>query len=137
MKRLLLVLTLCIFALPMSAMACGGGEGCTPGYWKNHLEAWACTGYSPDDDFATVFGVAPSFTATLLEALQMGGGGEKALARHAAAALLNAGCGHDVIHFGYSVASVITMVQEAYNTGEFEAIKNSFVYENETVCPLN
>jgi hypothetical protein len=34
-----------------------GGEGCTPGYWKNHLEDWPPTGLDIVDDFDTTFGV--------------------------------------------------------------------------------
>ena len=66
-----------------------GGEGCTPGYWKqrHHLGSW--TGYGPGEDYDVVFGVVASFDKTLLEALWQGGGGEKALGRHAVAALLN------------------------------------------------
>ena len=28
-----------------------GGQWCSPGYWRNHLNAWGPTGYSPDDLF--------------------------------------------------------------------------------------
>ena len=132
-----LILLLSMIFVPINGLACDGGEGCTPGYWKNHVEAWGCTGYGPDDNYATVFGVSPTFpaTKTLMMALKLGGGGEYALARHAVAAILNAGCAS--VEFGYSQAAVISMVQEAYNTDTFEAIKNSFVYQNEAGCPLN
>ena len=30
-----------------------GTEGCTPGYWKNHTEAWV--GYTSDQAFSSVF----------------------------------------------------------------------------------
>ena len=36
---------------PVSVECTGGGgtgdEGCTPGYWKNHLGSWPATGYDP------------------------------------------------------------------------------------------
>jgi len=32
------------------------GEGCSPGFWKNHYTHWGPTGYSPDDVFDDVFG---------------------------------------------------------------------------------
>ena len=35
-----------------------GAEGCTPGFWKNHLEAWAPTGFAPDQALGSVFDAA-------------------------------------------------------------------------------
>lgn len=112
-----------------------GGEGCTPGYWKQdqHLDSWV--GYSPSQDYETVFGVDASFTKTLLEALGQGGGGEKALGRHAVAALLNAA--NPDVNYLYTEADVIAMVQQAYATGDFEGVKNLFAAQNEMGCPLN
>ncbi len=69
----------------------GGGEGCTPGGWRNHLGAWPPTGLSPDDDFDTIFGVDlfdPD--KTLNQTIRLGGGGVRKLARHGTACLLNA-----------------------------------------------
>jgi hypothetical protein len=114
----------------------GGGEGCTPGYWKqpHHFDSWAATGYEPGDSYDAVFGVDSSID-TLLDGLRARGGGENALARHAVAALLNA-TSPDV-SYEYSAAGVIGMVQDAYATGNFRAVKNMFEYENEMGCPLN
>ncbi|PLW67632.1 hypothetical protein [Pseudohalioglobus lutimaris] len=112
----------------------GGGEGCTPGYWKqsHHLGSW--TGYEPGEDFEEVFGVDASFVKTLRGALRQGGGGEKALGRHAVAALLNStSSGVDYL---YTAAQVITMVQSAYSTGSFESIKNQLEEQNESGCKL-
>lgn len=67
-----------------------GGEGCTPGFWKNHLDAWALTPYSPDDDFGVVFGTATFSGMTLHQVVSQGGGCKRALGRHAVAAILNA-----------------------------------------------
>lgn len=86
------------------------GEGCTPGYWKNHLEDWPPTGYSPADDFDTVFGVdlfSPDIT--LNEAVRARGGGVKKLARHGTAALLSAA--HPDVDYPFTVAEVIALVQ--------------------------
>ncbi|MGH2544967.1 MAG: DUF7507 domain-containing protein, partial [Ardenticatenaceae bacterium] len=48
----------------------GGGEGCTPGYWKqaHHFDSWV--GFDPSDSFDAVFGVTSSFGSnfTLLQA---------------------------------------------------------------------
>jgi hypothetical protein len=48
--------------------------GCTPGYWKNHLDRW--TGYSPDQSVGSVFGSAPNPIRgqTLEDALNYPGG---------------------------------------------------------------
>ena len=87
-----------------------GGEGCTPGYWKNHLEDWLPTGYSPYDDFDTTFGVDlfnPEIT--LGKAIRLGGGGVKKVARHGTAALLSAA--HPDVNYPYNVDQVFTFVQ--------------------------
>lgn len=114
----------------------GGGEGCTPGYWKqeHHFDSWAATGYAPYDSFDAVFGVDSSFE-TLLDGVTAKGGGENALARHAVAALLNSS--NPDVSYEYSAAGVIALVQEAYDSGEFEAIKDMLEYQNEMGCPLN
>ncbi len=110
----------------------GGGEGCTPGYWKQdqHFDSWV--GYSPNDLFADVFGVA--YPGTLVEAADANGGGANALARHAVAALLNASSSVD---YYYTTADVISMVQAAFASGDYEATKDLFAYQNELGCPLN
>ena len=113
----------------------GGGEGCTPGYWKqdHHLDSWNV--YGPDDSYDAVFGVTSSKGWTLLEAAAAKGGGEKALARHATAALLNSA--NPDVDYEYSTAEVIALVQDAYATGDFEDAKDSLEYQNELGCPLN
>ncbi len=87
-----------------------GDEGCTPGYWKNHLEDWPATGYSPSADFDATFWVNlfnPNIT--LETAINLGGGGVNKLARHGTAALLSAA--HPDVNYPYSVAQVIAYVQ--------------------------
>ncbi len=114
----------------------GGGQGCTPGYWRqqHHFDSWM--NYSPSDDFEVVFGVNASFNPhTLSDAIRLGGGGERAMARHAVAALLNAA--NPNVSYLYSEADVIAMVQSAYGTGDFEGVKNLFEAQNEMGCPLN
>jgi hypothetical protein len=113
-----------------------GGEGCTPGYWKqpHHFDSWV--GYLPTDDYEDIFGVDATFAAeTLLQVLKQGGGGEKALGRHAVAALLNSA--NPDVSYGFTTAEVIAIVQDAYATGEFKTAKNLLQDQNETGCPLN
>ncbi len=110
--------------------------GCTPGYWKqkHHFGSWS--GYSTTAKYNSVFGVTSSLgaNATLLQALETGGGGEKALARHATAALLNAS--NPAVGSKFTPEQVIAIVQSAYSTGAFESAKNLLEKENETGCPL-
>jgi hypothetical protein len=111
-------------------------EGCTPGYWRQdqHFDSWV--GYSPSDDFETVFGVDASFDPhDLLTAVWLGGGGEYALARHAVAALLNAA--NPDVNYYYTTAEIIAGVQNAYATGNFEPFKNQLDFANNAGCPLN
>ena len=113
------------------------GEGCTPGFWKQsqHFDSWV--GYNPSDSFENVFGVTADLLAgaSLLDALNSGGGGELALGRHAVAALLNSTSPN--VDYAFTTAEVIAKVQNAYATGNFEGIKNQFAAENELLCPLN
>ena len=120
----------------VSASKKKGSEGCTPGYWKqaHHFDSWVT--YAPTDSYNTVFGITASFgDKTLLSVLKQGGGGEKALGRHAVAALLNAANGG--VAYDFSVDEVIAIVQTAYSTRNFERAKNELEDANETRCPLN
>ncbi len=112
---------------------CGGGEGCTPGYWKQRHHECNWVGYDTDDSFDAVFGVTSSHGLTLRGALRQGGGGENALGRHAVAALLNASGN---VESDYTTAQVIAKVQEAYASGNFGPIKNMLAAANEQGCPL-
>lgn len=111
-----------------------GTQGCTPGYWRNHLGSWR--GFSPSADFDATFGVnAFSPDITLGQAIQLGGGGINQLARHATAALLNAS--HGGVSFGLSAAEVIGMVQAAVASGQLEQTALLFDTMNNRGCPLN
>ncbi len=123
----------------------GGGEGLTPGFWKNHssygpapLSGWPETGYSPDASYESIFGVdivgsAPS----LLDALGANGGGVNALMRHSAAALLNASDAY--IDYAYTKAQIIAMTQAAINSGDanlIQATKDLFETQNQLGADL-
>lgn len=111
-----------------------GGEGCTPGYWgrPHHLGSW--TGYATTDKYGTVFGVTATGDPTLLAAVNKRGGGESALMRHAVAALLNTTSSG--VNYRYTTAQVISMVQSAYSSGDFETTKDELEVENESGCQL-
>jgi hypothetical protein len=115
-------------------------QGCTPGYWKqdHHFDSWQV--YSPANQFNAVFGVSGPLpnSLTLVEALQLNGGGVNALARHAVAALLASV--HPDVDYGLTAAEVIAETQAALNSGNatlIEATKNKFNALNERGCPLN
>jgi hypothetical protein len=113
-----------------------GTSGCTPGYWKNHTENWNAP-YTPSSSFNVTFGIGTKWfsnSLTLLQAASLGGGQEKALARHATAALLNSAEGISPL----TVAQVIARVQAAYaGTADIEATKDYFEGYNSLGCPLN
>jgi len=126
-----------IFCLDPPPPPPAGDDGCTPGYWKqpHHFDSWTATGYAPGDAFSTVFGVNASGNPTLVKAASTGGGGAKALGRHAVAALLNAASPD--VGYAYTASEVIGMVQQAYASGDFESAKNLLEAANEAGCPLN
>lgn len=111
-----------------------GDQGCTPGYWRNHLDRWR--GAATTDDFDTTFDVDmfdPNITlGQAISSPQTHGTN----AFHAVAALLNAysdqlgpdGQGQFVA-YPYDVATVIAKVQ----AGEFADLKTA----NELGCPLS
>jgi hypothetical protein len=114
----------------------GGGQGCTPGYWKqsHHFDSWQ--GFAPTDKFETVFGRnAFPGDPTLVQIAANGGGGINALGRHTVAALLNAASSG--VNYDLSVAQVIAAFQAAFDSGNLEAQKNIFSGFNEQGCPLN
>ncbi|MDX1928945.1 MAG: SdrD B-like domain-containing protein [Pirellulaceae bacterium] len=117
-----------------------GGEGLTPGFWKQtqHFYAWTAP-YSPlpvapvgfVNQYNAVFGLTSAQSdpsLTLLGALQRGGGGANALGRHAVAALLNAA--NPNVSYLYSVSQIISMVQNAYATSNYDAAKNLLETQN-------
>jgi hypothetical protein len=121
-----------------------GGEGCTPGYWKNHLDSWAPTGYAPGQALSTVF--APTGTlgsSTLLAALKFGGGSsitakKQILLRAAVASLLNAS--HPGVEFDQTAAAVIASVNAALasnNAGTILGLATKLDDSNNAGCPLN
>jgi hypothetical protein len=115
-----------------------GGQGCTPGYWKQpqHFGSW--TGYNPTDSFEVVFARdAYAGSPTLLDALSMGGSGLEALGRHAVAGLLNAT--NPDVDYAFTSAEVIASYQAAFDSGDatmIEAAKNALEQANETGCTL-
>jgi hypothetical protein len=104
-----------------------GGQGCTPGFWKNHLTHWGPTGYSPGDIFDEVFGCEIfGDDTTLLEAASPEIA-HNALAAHGVAALLNAS--HPDVDFGLETGEVFDAV--------CDGDKDTLEEENERGCSLS
>ena len=113
----------------------GGGEGCTPGYWKQdqHFDSWPAP-YTPSTQFSAVFENAfPGMT--LLQVLNLGGGGLEALGRHTVAALLNAQS--DAVDYDLSAQAVIDGFNAVFPGGDYEGQKNIFEGLNERGCSLD
>ncbi len=114
-----------------------GGDGCTPGYWKqeHHFDSWTSP-YEPSTSFSDVFEDAfPEMT--LLEVLKQGGGGLIALGRHTVAALLNAASPD--VSYDMSVSEVIDTFNDVYPSSkdDYNHVKDMFEDFNELGCPLN
>jgi Domain of unknown function DUF11 len=115
---------------------CPAGEGCTPGYWKQpqHFVNWTAP-YDPTDLFSAHFENAfPN--KTLLQVLSQGGGGLNALGRHTVAALLNAASAD--VDYLFTAQQVINQFNAVFpgTDEQYEALKNTFLVENERGCPL-
>jgi hypothetical protein len=120
---------------------CRAFEGCTLGYWKNHTDRW-CSSYQPGMIYGDIFTSAPDELEdlTLLQALNLGGGGIYNLARQSVAALLNI-CSSEVNYnsaYPYT-SSLISAVNAAFDSGSKSRIANlgtTLDIYNNAGCPL-
>lgn len=116
-----------------------GAEGCTPGFWKNHPEAWPIPTTTTVGSVFTGAGVYS--TATLLEALSFQGGPDvsgatRILLRAAAAAYLNSLS----VDFALTPEQVVSMVNAALASGDratIIAVAAQLDAANNGDCPLN
>ena len=124
----------------------GGTQGCTPGYWKNHLDSWAVTGYAPTQTLESVFDVPDGLgydNVTLHQALSFSGGSgvsgaSRILLRAAVASLLNSA--HPDVDFTMSTSDVIAAVNAALANNDRATIldlASSLDTDNNLGCPLN
>lgn len=120
-------------------------EGCTPGYWKNHVDAWVT--FSPDQPVYDIFAI-PSWLWPLVSgdtALYLlnykGGPGDygaaRILLRHAMAAMLNA-THPDVSYPALTTGNVQDLVADALAEDREVMLQEKAVLEflNEAGCPL-
>ena len=123
-----------------------GGQGCTPGYWRqpHHYDSWI--GFTPDDILDDAFDVPSSLMlrkpekgqaekTQLKKAIKLRGGKVNALIRHAVAALLNAS--NPNVNYDLTPGEVVSKFNAAIDGGDIEATKNEFADFNELGCPLN
>jgi hypothetical protein len=122
----------------------GCSEGCTPGYWKNHPEAW--TYFKTTATLESVFNVPDNLNMdniTLLAALDGNGGpgvkgAAEILLRAAVAALLNST--HSVVDYPRTTDEIITAVNTALASGDRNTIlqlAKELDADNNLGCPLN
>ena len=128
---------------PLTVQA--AGQGCTPGFWKNHTSVWV--GFTPSELVKTVFsaaGVAP-FTsvgnATLLQALGFGGGSSivnaaQILLRSAVSAVLNSA----QLNYPLTTSQIISQVNAALatnNRGTILSLASTLDGYNNAPCTLS
>ena len=109
--------------------------GCSPGYWKTHLDDWAATGYQPTDEFDAAFGVTlfgPG--VTLYDVISNPGSDVQIFGVHSVAALLNAS--HPNGNYYLSVTQVLSDVFDAVASGIYEPTKDAFDLYNNFGCSL-
>jgi len=124
-----------------------GGEGCTPGYWKNHTDSWPPTGYSPSQSVSSVFSTSATYpalaSASLLEALRFQGGSDnegaaEILLRAAVAGLLDSS--HPGVAYPRTPAQVIAEVNAALASGDratMLTLATAIDQDNNLGCPLS
>lgn len=119
-----------------------GGEGCTPGFWKNNADKKGASQwtdpYDPTDLVSSVFSAAPAPIGgkTLLAGLEQGGGQLDALTRHAIAAVLSAA--HPDVDYPLTVDEIVDMVNDAYNgLADVEDTKDVLAGFNEAGCSIS
>ena len=111
-----------------------GGEGCTPGFWKQpqHLPFWAV---APDTPFGDIFDDAfPGLT--LFQVVNLKGGGLNRLGAHTVAAYLNALSPE--VDYAFTAAEVVDSFNAVFpgSNSEYNALKDIFVAQNEISCPI-
>jgi hypothetical protein len=124
-----------------------GEQGCTPGYWKNHLSAWTATGLSPTALVGNTVTLPANLStlsgATLREALAFGGGpgtlgAARILLRAGVAAMLNAG--HPSLDYPNTPLQVRNAINAALASNDratMLARASALDADNNLGCPLN
>lgn len=128
-------------------------EGCSPGFWKNHTNAWDPSGFSPGQTVASAGFVLPATfgdgssgsslaNASLLQALSFQGGktlngAAQILLRASVAALLNAA--HPDVNYPRNAAAILSDVNAAIDSNHRQTMLNlaaALDADNNLGCPL-
>ena len=120
--------------------------GCTPGYWKNHLDSWVT--YEPYYGISETIEVPPELYAefvnvSLLDALQLKGGPDVAgaariLLRHTVAALLN--MRHPDVNYPLDKEQIkgpVNVALASLDRDRILTVATFLATQNEIGCPLN
>jgi len=148
MTALILVLASTLGGTAFAQHPTPTGTGCTLGFWKNHLEDWPPTGFSPAQSVTSAGFIVPAVipgglgAATLLQALEFPGGpgldgAARILLRQAVAALLNAA--HPAVNYPVTVAGVRALTNAALASLVRETmltLASQFDAFNNLGCPL-
>lgn len=129
-----------------------GNQGCTPGYWKNHTDAWQEA--APTDLMSSIYQKSAGTSVgdvTLVDALGLPGGAgvegaERILARASVAAYLNAA--HDGVGYPWRRGAVglagrpplRRTVNQAYASGDRDVmldLASRLDADNNLGCPLS
>ncbi|MBI2918338.1 MAG: hypothetical protein HYY01_10125 [Chloroflexi bacterium] len=119
------------------------GQGCTPGYWKNHTSVWV--GYWPSQTVTSVFVPAAPYVSpvdTLLDALGYKGGktaqgAAQSLLRSGVAALLNAS--NPAVNYPRTTGQILSDVNSALSSGDrntMMSLASTLDLDNNLGCPL-
>jgi hypothetical protein len=129
--------------LPFQVEAlCTDWQGCSHGYWKNHISAWP-EGFDSGDMISGSFNIGSLDDMTLLQAMQFKGPGDslddakRILLQQAVASLLNAA--DDDVNFPMTEQEVIDAVNAALASDDRDAIlalKDELDAKNNLGCPL-
>ena len=130
---------------------CTGDQGCTPGYWKNHPQAWPFTPFMPSDPISSVFTIpecladcSPDLASTsLIKGLDFNGGGgicgsARILLRAAIASALNAS--HPSVAYPRTLESILEDTDAALAECSRDPMLDlgaALDSDNNRGCPLN
>lgn len=107
-------------------------EGCGPSYWMRNKASWMA--YSQGDRFDSIFGVDAAGNKSLKRSLRSKGAKRRGLGRHATAALLNAA--NPGVNYMYTTGEVISIVVDAYTTGDYATATSILRDQNKKGCPI-
>ena len=144
----LLVLSLATAGASTTTYAWTETQGCTPGYWKNHLDtnerAQELVGINVNAAVLDITGIDLSdYDAfdgfedlTTDEAVSLKGGAVKEFYRQVGAAVFNIYYGSDTLDYIHPTTTFTSYIQMAVN-GDIEGAKNLIDDANNLGCPLS